>query len=255
MKHCFTKNTWSCKFLATDGSVFVIFAQHRRAWERKHSAGLLGKRDGRPASCWIIQNSPIQTHLCIECLLCVETAIFCSGRVTQSGPVWPLITPNYFTGVFLLLLSSPEQSLCVGESLPGRSDSALAAECRCRTKALGLWHVTVLMVKTLRFRLTAEISAANLLYSLVEILWPQGAALIPTNCCASAFVQNISRLLLTDVRLSSTSAAPLQFIILQDFAFSDDCLVLTEPSVNGLVASIEVKSNSIFTLRPDKEPC
>lgn len=42
-------------------------------------------------------------------IFAVETAISCSGRATQSGPVLSLLTPNYFTGVFLLLLS------CIGK--------------------------------------------------------------------------------------------------------------------------------------------
>lgn len=250
MKHCFTKNTWSCKFLATDGSVFAIFAQYRRARERKHSAGLLGKRDGRPASCWIIQNSSIQTHLCVECLLCVETAIFCSGRVTQSGPVWPLITPNYFTGVFLLLLScagakfvcrweSPRtQRLCTRSrmSMPHKGPGPLTRNCA---------NGENIALQANRWNLRSKSLVLSCRDPLASGRSPHSHQLL---CFSVRSEYLTSSTHWCHTELNQRCATPVYYS-------AGFCLVLTESSVNGLVASIEVKSNSIFTLCPDKEPC
>lgn len=234
----------------------VVYLHDLAEQESINTPGLLSGRDGRLASYWIIQNSSLQAHLCIECLLCVGTGI-CSDLVThsvilaQSGRCQIQMIS---TGVFPSPRPLCWNKVCVsGESLPGLCDCALAAECRGYTKALGVWHVTVLMVRTLCFRLTAEISAANLLYSLVEIPWPQGAALIPTTCSASALVQSFSHLCLPDVRLSSASSLLPQLMTLHGSDFPTMAVCEQNPLLIRIAASIQIKSNSVFILCPDKD--
>lgn len=192
-----------------------------------NTSGLLSTRDGRPASYWIIQISSLQAHLCVECVSCVVTGICSDGwlrTVCDTGPGWSWQNLNYCNRDF----SSPP--LCVGTKFACRWESRRTRRFRTCSRMLMLQALLTrncangenIVLRAKQLKSPQQISC-----TLIEIAWPQGAALIPTTCSASALVQSISHLCLPGVRLSWTIGPPLQ-LMCAVLTLSEDCLLKTK---------------------------